>query len=395
MSSPGSMPQSVRAETATSQWLRRFLIVLTVLGLCALGGLLLWGLGLIAGPLSLLLLAALLAYILYPAVASLQHHMSRFFAILLVFVGAVLVVTLVGFGILSTLVTQLAALIDAIHHLPKTQLPQWLQSIGITPSHIQASAHQTANLLQAFQGKVLPTVGNLFLLALKSIVVAALLVYFLIYGPRALGWVRREVPLRSRASANYFLDTVDQVMGGFLRGAVFLASIMGVATGLGALLLGIPYWLLIALIVFVSEFIPVIGAYISGFLGTLLALTQGWQTGLIYFVFATILQGLLDAQVLIPRIIGKHTGVNPIIATFALLVGATLFGVAGAVLAIPVVAIVQILLSTAWKMYRSAHPEDFPSQQGPAPEPNRATTDAAGGSTLPSTVGAADAQSGS
>ena len=109
-SSVGASASIPRPPTPTAMWLRRFLVVLTVLGLCALGGLLLWILGLIAGPLSLLLLAALLAYILYPAVVRLQRHMPRLLAILLVFVGALAGLALIGYGMLTTLVDQLAVL---------------------------------------------------------------------------------------------------------------------------------------------------------------------------------------------------------------------------------------------------------------------------------------------
>jgi predicted PurR-regulated permease PerM len=346
----------------TATWLRRFLVVLTLLGLTTLGGVLLWMVGLIAGPLSLLLLSALLAYILYPAVIRLQRHMPRVLAMLIVLVGSLVVLLAVGYGILSTIVDQLAELVATLQSLAQSKVPAWLQSLGIAPGRVQASEHQLAALLRASERSLGLLIGNVFVLALQSIVVAALLVYFLIYGPRALRWVRREAPLRSRQRVNFFLDSVDQVMGGFLRGAVFLACLMGAITGVGAFLMGIPFWLLIAVIVFICEFVPVIGAYISGFVGTLLALTQGWETALVYLAFATVLQGFLDAQVLIPRIIGKHTGVNPIIATFALLVGASLFGLFGAILAIPLVAVAQILLATAWRTYRIAHPEEFPDQ---------------------------------
>jgi predicted PurR-regulated permease PerM len=251
--------QAVSARAArTETWLQRFLIVLTGLGLIALGGVVVLLIGLIAGPLSLFLLSALLAYILYPAVARLQRHISRFWAILLVFVAALALVSLVGLGIVLTLVNQLGALIDTLHRLPAAEVPGWLQGTGLTSSRLRTSAEQGTAALQAFEGTLLPLIGNAFEFALKSIIVAALLVYFLLYGPRMLAWIREEPPLRIQNSVTHFLDVVDQVMGGFLRGALFLACLMGALTGAGAFLMGIPYWLLIALIVFVSEFIPVI-----------------------------------------------------------------------------------------------------------------------------------------
>ena len=96
--------------------------------------------------------------------------------------------------------------------------------------------------------------------------------------------------------------------------------------------------MLIAVIVFILEFVPVVGAYISGAIGILFALTQGWQVALIYAIFVTIMQGVLDGQILAPRILGRSVGIHPIISIFALIAMAQLFGLFGALLAVPLAA---------------------------------------------------------
>lgn len=345
-------------------WLRRFLIVLTVLGLIAIGWVILRLLALIVVPLTLFLIAALLAYIAYPAVAWLKRYMPQALAIVLVGVTAIVVLALIAYSVLASLFHELARLADALTLLLRTGNFGWLNTFDISPSSLQASGIHLVPLLQTVAVNGLALSGNVFVLAVQVVLVATLTVYFLIDGARLFTWMRQRPPLRWREPIAFFLAATHRVLGGFLRGVIILACLMSLLSGAAALVLGIPFWLIIAIVVFVCEFIPLLGAYIAGFIGTLLALTQGWQTGLIYLIFATVLQGFLNAEILAPRIIGKATGLNPIISTFALVVGISLFGITGAVIAIPVAAVAQIILFAAWTTYRHEHPEEFPDERG-------------------------------
>ncbi len=363
-----------RPPSPTATWLRRFLIVLTVLGLIGIAAVAFWLVGLIAGPLTMLFLSALFAYILYPAVARLRRHMPHWAAVIIVLLALAAALAVVLFGIFETVVRQITGLVGTITSAVRPQQAQHLSSLlgplgsYLSPASVSISGQQLAAAFHSFADRLLGLTGSVLVLALVFLIVVTLSIYFLAAGPRAITWVRERAPLRWRGRINFFLDTADSVLGGFLRGAVTLACIMGMLTATGALVLGIPTWLLIGVIVFVCEFIPVFGAYISGTIGTLLALTAGWQVALIYLAYATVLQGFVDAHILIPRIIGKHTGVHPIISTFALLAGFSLFGILGAVFAIPVIAVAQILVAAAWKTYQHNHPEEFgaPSAEPPA-----------------------------
>ncbi len=156
---------------------------------------------------------------------------------------------------------------------------------------------------------------------------------------------------------------MDHSLGGFIRGQVLLATIMAVIVGIGAFIIGVPYVFLLALIVFICEFIPQIGAYISGAIGVLFALTHGWQVALIYLIFVTVMQAGLDGQVLAPRILGHAVGLHPILSVFALLVGASLFGLLGALFACPAAAILQTFVRAFWDTWRERHPDQFPAEE--------------------------------
>jgi predicted PurR-regulated permease PerM len=167
--------------------------------------------------------------------------------------------------------------------------------------------------------------------------------------------------VKYRASINFLLDITGQTLGGFVRGQVFLAVLMSILVGIGAALLRIQYAILLAMVVFALEFIPVVGAYISGAIGIIVAYTSGgWQTAIAMAILVTFLQGILDGQILAPRILGHAVGLHPITSLFALLVGAKLFGFIGAVLSCPIAGILQIIIQSCWSLWKAKHPEQFP-----------------------------------
>src|SRR2546430_17351104 len=95
------------------------------------------------------------------------------------------------------------------------------------------------------------------------------------------------------------------------------------------------------------------------------ALSQGWVVMLIVAVYITLLQSIVIAQILSPRIFSKTVGVHPIVALFALFAGAELFGLLGGLLAVPVVGVLQQILVALWHRWKQEHPEQFPPEEPP------------------------------
>ena len=123
-------------------------------------------------------------------------------------------------------------------------------------------------------------------------------------------------------------------------------------------LLHVPYALLLGVVAFVLEFIPVLGTLVSGAVCVLLALTQGWLIAvfvLAYFVGVHIIEG----DVVGPRIVGKAIGLHPVVSLAALVAGAELFGIWGALFASPIAGVIQALLVAVWTEWRETHPQEF------------------------------------
>jgi len=375
MSSPPDLSKTSPLNTPFyALWLRRFLFALTILAWIAIGGVILYVLGRIVDSIFLLIISLLIAYILYPLVKIFQRFMPRPLAILVVFLLLLVSLGFIIFYVMFTAITQLAQLIVVIEKFigdvqagRYPDLINLMNNIGIA-RFLQSSAQQMLSQVGNVLARVIPFVSSIFAVFINIIIVASFSIYLLADGPRVIYWLKHKTPLKQHERIDFVLSTLEQTVGGFVRGQLLLSALMSFLIGVGAYFIGIPFAVLIAVIVFILEFVPVVGAYISGAIGILFALTQGWQVALIYAIFVTIMQGVLDGQILAPRILGRSVGIHPIISIFALIAMAQLFGLFGALLAVPLAACVQIYIVAFWKEWKARHPEEFPPEEkDPAP----------------------------
>jgi len=141
---------------------------------------------------------------------------------------------------------------------------------------------------------------------------------------------------------------------------VTLALITGTLVTITLLAFNVPYAILLGLLAFVLDFIPVLGSLISGIISIIVALSVGWLVAVgVLVAFVGI--HLLDGYVLGPRIVGGALGLNPLVIFVALLIGAELFGIWGALLAAPSAGVVQAFAITLWQDWRRVHPDQFPA----------------------------------
>jgi predicted PurR-regulated permease PerM len=134
--------------------------------------------------------------------------------------------------------------------------------------------------------------------------------------------------------------------------------LVGVLVGVGMQLIGVPFALLLGVLAFVLEFIPVLGTLVSGAICILLALTKGWVIAVIVLVYFVIVH-VIEGDVVGPRLVGKIIGLHPVVSLAALIAGAELFGIRGALFALPVAGVLQALLIAIWMEWRATHPKEF------------------------------------
>ena len=371
-SSPEQLIPEADKTSATSTWLRRFMMIgITILIWVALAGIFFWFLGVIATPVLLLFLATVLAYVLYPLVKLLSRYVPRALAILLAYVIVLVVLSCLLYFVLVAALEQVTSLVRTLsafqHDLQAGKYPEFvsfLKGLGITSATIQEKSQQALITgLQGFAAQISPLVSNAFVFFIYVIVITSVSVYLLVDGPRVIEWFKNRTPLMYRSRINYFLALVDRKAGGYLRGQILKATITTALVTPVAYFLGVPFALLIGVIVFVTDFIPQVGAYISGAIGILFAATQGWETALIYGIYVTIVQGVIDGQILAPRILGKSVGVHPVISIFFMFVFGTIWGLWGAFLAAPIVGIVQVFVIASWQAWQQRNSGQFPEME--------------------------------
>lgn len=352
------------------RWGRRRDIVITTLGVLVIVAVLVWAMAHVAHALLVVVVAALLAYALSPAVTVLARHVPRALAILVVYLAVVSVVGAIGYLVTTAVVDQITALTHQItlllspnENTTNSPLLGWLHSLGITQAQIRAVGDQVLGQAQIVLHSAVPLLEGIFSAVLDTILVAVLSIYLLIDGHRVIQFARTSVPIKHRARVTFTLTTLERVVGGYIRGQLVLATLVGLLVGVGMTVFRVPYAVLLGVIAFVLEFIPILGVFISGAACVLIALTQGWFLAvvvLVYFVLVHIIEG----DIVGPRIVGRAVGVHPAVSMFALLAGAELFGIWGALFASPLAGLLQTFLSALWREWREFHASQFPEEFG-------------------------------
>jgi predicted PurR-regulated permease PerM len=137
---------------------------------------------------------------------------------------------------------------------------------------------------------------------------------------------------------------------GYVRGTVIIAAIDAVCIGIGLVALRVPLAVPLAVIVFIGAFVPLVGAVASGFIAVLIALvTKGWVVALIVLAIILAVQQI-EGHLLQPFVLGRSVQLHPVAIIFAVTVGTTLAGIGGAILAVPIVA---VLNSSIGALYRA------------------------------------------
>jgi predicted PurR-regulated permease PerM len=346
-------------------WMRRVGLPLAILAWTGVALLILWLAGHVIQTLLLLTFAALLAYALAPAVKLLERVMPRFLAILLVYLIVLGALSALLYLIVSTAIVQVISLSDYVRFLltpgksgQLTPLEQTLRSLGLSQSQIASARDQVIAGLEGFAGSVVPLLTGLVGAVLDVILVAVLSIYLLAGGARVSNWLRRNMPDQQQGRMKLLLDTLQRVVGGYMRGQLLLCGFIGLLVGVGMQIIGVPFALLLGVLAFVLEFIPVLGTLVSGAICVLLALTKGWVIALIVLVYFVVVH-VIEGDVVGPRIVGKAIGLHPVVSLAALIAGAELFGITGALLASPVAGVLQALLVAIWVEWRVTHPKAF------------------------------------
>lgn len=223
-----------------------------------------------------------------------------------------------------------------------------LQNIGLrVPSQfsllINRNTVDTEQMLTQVGQTLLYT--NLVVKGILSTLAVFLLAYYWTQeGTLVIRGLLRLFPPQRKKKVREFLQLAETKLGGYIRGQGLLCISIGAAAFIAYLLIGLPYTLVLAIFAGVMEMVPIFGPALGAIpaLSVALSINPGKA---IWVVVATLLIQMLENVFLVPRIMKSSTGVNPIIVLLSLIAFGSVFGFAGALLALPLAAIIQLFVS--------------------------------------------------
>jgi predicted PurR-regulated permease PerM len=209
--------------------------------------------------------------------------------------------------------------------------------------------------------------------------------YLLLQTEQIVGKFYSLVPAPYRVEIRGLGQRIDEILGGYIRGTLLLIPIMSVLTYIALTILGVRYAPVIAIVSGVLEIIPLVGPWSAAGIAMLVALFQitapfGWPTWVLALVVgaAYFVLRMFEDNFIIPQVVGHAVHLHPVLVLFAILAGGALGGPFGLLVAIPVAAIVRLLLRYLYRKLVDAPdipPPDAPPQRAIRVSPQRDTTE--------------------
>lgn len=321
---------------------------------------------------TVLLVSLLIAYILDPLVTSLESfHIRRSISSLAIILGVLVFFSLLLLGLLPVVVRELSdfgqqapryirdltQFLLAVSERLDLQVPQdWDEMSQLLVEKARALLPNMAaplkDLLSSLFKSVFSVIGTLFHAALVPIIAYYLLVEF----QDIRSGVSNLVPPYVREPVMSNLQEIDRVLSAFVRGQLTIALILAVLYSAGFLVIGIDLALVLGILSGLLWIIPYLGTLFALVAGSVMAIAKyGDLLHVLYVVGWVCIVQLTESYLLTPKIVGKAVGLHPVVYILALIVGASLFGFVGLLIAIPLTAIGKVFIGSLVKMYKSSY----------------------------------------
>jgi predicted PurR-regulated permease PerM len=329
LSATFSPPQWLRNLGRTSWLLAGVLLVL--------GGLI-WILGETEQIVTPVTAALIVAVVVTPLVNALEPRVHRTGAAAIVLLSAVAIAVAIALLVVAGISSQSGAISDAATAASE-KVADWLTSLGMDESgaaNVKETLQSSVpNLVSTLTHGVLHTIAGIASLAF-GLSLAALSLFFLLRdGPMMRGWVDRHLGVPP-AVGRTITGGLITALRNYFRGVTIVGLFNGVVVLIGALILGVPLAGTIALVTFVTAYIPYIGAFVAGAFAVIIALgAKGTTTAIIMLVIVLLANGLLQ-NLIQPFVMGAALSLNPLVVLVLTISAGCLFGTIGLVLAAPI-----------------------------------------------------------
>ncbi len=305
--------------------------------------------------------AAVTAYLAHPLVKRIQHatRLPRGVVIGVLYVVFIGLLIFVAVRVVPTLFEQTRALVTSLPQLINTAREELLREpqihiggITIDTRDLSAQATQLAQQLATrFGQEAVPLVLHTVELLIKMLVYLLTTFYLLLQGDSLISGIQKLAPSRHQGTVGRIIQRVNGTFGAYIRAQLALFAIVSFTTFITLSLLKVEYALALAIATGILELIPIIGPWVAAGSAILVGLSQGttpfnWSPiqfaaviGISYFALR-----MAQDHLIIPQLIGRVVRLHPILVIFGLLVGSTMGGILGLLLAVPTLAALKIII---------------------------------------------------
>lgn len=302
----------------------------------------------------ILFISMMIGTVIRPVVAWLhKHRLPRIAGVILVYL--LLLAIIIGFVVLlfPLIVEQGATIADAFpgyYQSLRDQMVSNPNQIIIRFSEFLPAELPGLQPLQPTSQQMLDTAGQALgyvgLAAQVIFLATAILLlafHWTLDGPRIIQSILPLVPKGQRDSIGELVTAMENKVGFYIAGQAVLCLVVGSMALVAYLLIGLPNALVLALVAGVLEAVPMIGPLLGAIPAAVIALSIA-PSKLVWVIVASIIIQQVENSLLVPRVMRKAVGVNPFVSLLALFAFSSLLGIAGALMAIPIAAIIQLLL---------------------------------------------------
>src|SRR5690606_21626950 len=302
------------------------------------------------------IVAMIISYILNPVVSMLHDRkVPRTMAVLLIYAVFCTILTVILVNIIPMFIDQMQELNK---HLPELSMRAQNLVVDINNSSLPESFREGLNkTLVQFERKISETlltfvdnIGGMVNALFVAFVVPFLAFYILKDFEVFERAIIKYVPKSHRKNTIRLLKDVDTALGSYIRGQLLVCLIIGTFAYIGYLLVGMPYALLLASIVAITNVIPYLGPFIGAAPALLMASTISLKMMLLVVIVNTVCQ-ILESNIISPQVVGRTLHLHPLVIILAVLVGGQVAGVGGMILAVPIFASGKVIIQHMFAYY--------------------------------------------
>ena len=308
---------------------------------------------LIKEVLAILFVALIFASAVDPWVDALEKiRFPRWLSILLIYVVLLVAMAFVIVLLIPPITQQTIQLAD--------NFPEYFQKAGAVFENLKNFSAEHGILgeldkgLNALKGNVTGMVSSVFSSVagffggVVSFFVVLVITFYMTIEESAIKRVLTYLlPDKYQPFTVQLINKIQRKIGDWLKGQLILSLILGVLVYVGLLILGVNYALILGVVAAFGEFVPYLGPVLAAIPSVFLAFTQSPIKALFVLIFYIIIQQI-ENQILVPKVMQKAVGLNPIVSIVALLIGAKVAGLVGVVLAIPVATAISVVVKEFW-----------------------------------------------